>query len=179
MLDTRVNGPSPLALSLVRTEAPFKTSSKILQTERKKPETVNLDTTSRKIIPFSSSEGTGKPKGQTTGYPSSDKISRRSNAEETQTKSTLSTVRRFYDSISKEESSRSIKSQISRDSSQSSSSGKVNSQSSSQKVISRSSSRTKSSSIKSSQKTFSRTSSPKSSSKPKSRSSSSKTKKKK
>lgn len=166
-------------------ETPYRGSSRKIQTEREKTQTVNSENTSRKLIPFISSKEIDHPDRQRMGYPSSDKISRKSSAEENQAKSTQSTVRRFYDSISKEESSRTIKSQISRESSQSSSSGKVNSQSSSQELNSRSSSSPKSSSIKSSQKTSSRTSSrksptrTKSAPKTKSRSSSSTKKKKK
>ncbi|MFC2164714.1 DUF6600 domain-containing protein [Acidobacteriota bacterium] len=166
-------------------EAPYKSSSRLKSVERHNPESVNLDKTSRKITPFISSRDTGKSNRQKTGYPSSDQISRKSEAEKTQEKSTQSTVRRFYDSISKEDSSKTIKSRTSTSSSQNSSSRQVNSQSSSQRVKSRSTSRPKSSSIKSSGRSSSRSTSrksssrPKSSSKPKSSSSSSKTKKKK
>jgi len=155
---------------------PFKESSRIKSAERQSSESVNLDKTSRKISPFLSSRDTGKSTRQITGYPSSGEISRKVGIKETQTKSTRSAVSRFYDSISKEESSKAIKSRTSRSSSE---------RPSSSKVKSRSSSRPKSSSIKSSRKSPSRSASrksssrPKSSSKPKSSSSSSKTKKKK
>ena len=154
---------------------PFKESSRIKTAERQNPGSANLDKTSGKISPFISSKNTDNITRKKTGYPSSDKISRKMGKNETQIKSTRSTVSRFYDSISKEESSQTIRSQTSRSSSQSPSSSKVKSQSSS---------RPKSSSIKSSQKASSRTASrksysrPKSSSKPKSTSSRSKAKKK-
>jgi len=157
-------------------EIPFKESSKVKRAEGQIPGSVDLNETRQKMTPFTSSRDLNKSTRQKMGYPSSDEISRNAETRETWTKSTRSSVSRFYDSISKEESSRSIWSQTSKSPSDNPSSSRVKSLSTS---------KPKSSSIKSSQRTSSRTVSQKSSSRStsssrsKSSSSGSKTKKKK
>jgi hypothetical protein len=153
--------------------SPFKDSPRTKTPERQSPESVTLDETAQKITRSIPSKNSGTPTREKMGYPSSSEIRRDKGSEDTRTEKTRSSVSRFYDSISKEESRNSIKSQTSKGSSEKPSSRDINS---------RSSSKPKSSSIKSSQKSSSKrtsqkpTSQTRSSQKPKTRSSGSKTK---
>jgi len=156
---------------------PYQVSPRNKTIEKQSRESVEkAKTRIQKISPNTSSINTNTPTKNKVGYPSSNEIRKGSEAKETQTRSLRSSVSRFYDSISKEGTKRSINSRASKSSSESPSSNRMKSRSSSKPKSSSIKSPKTSSSRSTSRKSLSRS---KSSSKPKSRSSGSRTKKKK